>query len=59
MILANTEISQFKPRLKDNKKEGTLADIETVPATFKVTLDELDIDQLNLVAEFVKEQNRL
>ena len=57
MIITSTKVSKWGHRLKDNKKEGTMADLELVPTHAKIVLDEVNSEQFPAILDFVKKLN--
>ena len=57
MIITSTKVSKWGHRLKDNKSEGTMADLELVPTHAKIVLEEVNGDQYPAILEFIKNLN--
>ncbi len=57
MIRSSTEVDSYGPRLPKGQTEGTLADLKTVPTHYKVTLSNVDEEQLNKIAHLINSLN--
>ena len=57
MIQSHTTIDQYGPRLPEGQLKGTIGDLRTVPTHYKVTLTNVDKDQLDKIAKLINELN--
>lgn len=56
-IYNKTAIDQYGLRLPEGQTEGTMGDLKTVPTNYKITLTNIDVDQVDKIARFIKDLN--
>ena len=57
MIQSQTTIDQHGPRLPEGQTEGTIGDLKTVPTHYKITLTNIDEEQVDKIARFINDLN--